>query len=67
MIKLLRIEHKEQLSGAERFGDCANCGTNEDVFKITFYNNESTQQHSFRLCKECASLLADELNIIMKS
>ena len=58
---MIRVEQSKDLKGAERFGECSNCGTNEDISKITFYDDNNTQQHSFRLCKECSQELINTL------
>lgn len=59
MIKLLP---KHELSGAERFGECINCGvSNNSIIKVEFHNEYNTGRHSIRLCKNCARILATTL------
>ena len=63
---MIKVEDMNSLQGAEKFGECISCGENKDLAKITFCNADNSQQHSIRLCSQCAYELTQKLVKEMK-
>lgn len=64
MIKILK---KSELHGADKYGECIACGVDaqssgKDIYKIEF---ESTcgKCNSVNICRDCAVVLADMIDI----
>lgn len=49
---MIKVEKRSTLQGAEKYGSCASCGKERDVYKVSFedlHNNRT----SISLCYEC--------------
>ena len=57
------IEKQDELSGAEKFGECICCGDNKGWYKISFNNHN--QKSSIRICFKCLNRLEMEFYIMM--
>lgn len=55
---MIKVEHRSKLQGAEKFGSCASCGKERDVYKISFedLHNNCT---SVSLCFACFAELGN--------
>ena len=49
---MIEIIHRSKLKGADRFGSCASCGKERDVYKISF-EDSLNNRNSVSLCKKC--------------
>ena len=56
---MIKIEHKSKMQGAEKFGSCASCGKERDVYKITF--EEGYNRTSISLCFNCMNELKTQI------
>ena len=66
---MIVIKNKNELKGAERFGECLSCGGKKDIVKIELtqvgkYDKVSVT-HSIRLCKRCANVLRSMLGEVI--
>lgn len=58
-MKMIKIIARSELSGAEKFGSCASCGSGSDgkkIFKLEFEDIYSNRT-SISLCCECMKKL----------
>lgn len=55
---MITIEKRSNIQGAEKYGNCVSCGTNQDVYKITF-NDGTSSSVSISLCLDCLSIFGD--------
>lgn len=55
---MIKVEHRSKLQGAEKFGSCASCGKERDVYKVSFedLHNNCT---SVSLCFACLTELGN--------
>lgn len=58
---MIEIIHRSKLDCADRFGSCASCGKENDVYKISFEDNHNNR-NSISLCKKCLEEL-QEINV----
>lgn len=49
---MIHIVHRSKLQGADRFGSCASCGKERDVYKISF-EDQHRNYCSISLCESC--------------
>lgn len=68
---MITIKPLNELLGAEKYGDCANCGANsqestDDIYKISFSNDTEDVVRSIKMCSKCmkgfGSLLINYFN-----
>ena len=57
---MFKIIHRNKLDGAEKYGSCASCGKERDVYKIEFTDNNKTSS-SISLCEDCMYCLGNEI------
>jgi hypothetical protein len=49
---MIKIIHRSKMQGAEKYGTCASCGKDRDVYKISFEDNVGNYS-SISLCWKC--------------
>ena len=55
---MIKVEKRNKLQGAEKYGSCASCGKERDVYKISvedLHNNRT----SISVCFECFTELGN--------
>ncbi|EPD59141.1 hypothetical protein HMPREF1215_00748 [Coprococcus sp. HPP0074] len=60
---MINIIHRSKLEGANRFGTCASCVKERDVYKISF-EDEHGNNCSISLCKSCLKELENMIHEI---
>lgn len=57
---MFKILHRSELDGAEKYGSCASCGKERDVYKIEF-TSDNTDSTSISLCEDCLYAFGNEV------
>ncbi len=58
---MIQIIHRSKLKGAERYGSCASCGKERDVYKISFEDGHRNYS-IISLCTDCLTELENMAN-----
>lgn len=61
---MITIKKKNELKGAEKYGQCASCarGSREtELYQLSFSYDDSTKCSSIDLCRDCMKELGNDI------
>lgn len=67
---MISIKKKSELSGAEKYGQCASCAKGSletELYQISFTYDGSTKSTSMDLCPECLFTMKNRIEDIEES